>query len=95
MYYICACPFCEQGILGFWLCSDGDTVVFVCDECDSLWLDPTNINENNSIYCHKNDDFISEKNCYASSIKGAHWATIDEIKKAGLEKYIKGESSPL
>lgn len=70
-------------------------MVFACDECDSVWLDPENIKDSKCIDTRNKEHYIPDKDCYVSKQHGAEWATIDEIKKAGLEKYIKGESSPL
>ncbi|CAN7744941.1 MULTISPECIES: hypothetical protein [unclassified Variovorax] len=34
------CPICRNGLIGIRRCSDGSTLVLMCDECESVWADP-------------------------------------------------------
>lgn len=89
MFYARDCPICgADGAVGFRMCSDGKTIVLVCDECDSVWLRPDQITGETLILASGPDLIIEGLGCSISVAHGAHWATLDEIRAAGLERFI-------
>ncbi len=88
MFYIEPhCPICNYGTIGFRMCSDTETIVLMCDECDSVWLEPTNTKSSKVLYPRAPDFKIPGLEC---SIKDpdSHWAYREEISKRGWEKFI-------
>jgi hypothetical protein len=43
------CPICINGLIGIRRCSDGKSLVLMCDECESVWLDPKHISAEESV----------------------------------------------
>lgn len=76
------CPFCEQGARRFYKCSDNKTLVLLCDECDSIWLDPTKTDEQEAIFASAPDYKIPGLQC-ALFGEAADWATESEIHAYG------------
>lgn len=81
------CPICCEGTIGFVLCSDQKTMVLVCDECESTWLDPSNVSPIQVLYPKAPDFKVPGLEC---SIKApdARWATREEIMQKGWGHYI-------
>jgi hypothetical protein len=94
MFYVSGCPFCE-GAVGFRRCSDGKTLVLVCDERDAVWLRPDDINAKNAIFLKSPDFFIESLGCSIAKKYGARWATLEEIKAVGWEPFVAGECGAL
>ncbi len=91
MYYLEKnCPVCQEGILGLLTCSDGEKVVIMCDECDSVWLSPEEVAIQEPIYPTPPDFFLPNSKI---SVSGGHsgWAQRDAIREAGMENYISEE----
>ncbi len=91
MFYInSSCPICDYGSIGFRKCANSSTVVLLCDECDSVWLDPTDVNPKKVIYPKAPDFIVPGLDC---SILAPHsrWADKDEIIEKGWTKFIAGE----
>ncbi|WP_053360765.1 hypothetical protein [Bacillus sp. FJAT-27251] len=52
------CPFCDgQGIVHRAEVKKLNRTIFICDECDTIWLDGIEINEENA---RRFDQFMSE-----------------------------------
>ena len=80
------CAFCDGwGVLLFLYCEDKDVVILMCDECDTVWLDPEAIHEHNCIHINWPDQYVPEADC---SIRHTHWATREELAALGWDKYI-------
>ena len=96
MYYASPkCRFCEQGAVGFRLCSDGVSIVLVCDECDGTWVGPEDLSVD-KIQFPKDPGFtVMPLGCSISKGQGARWATLDEIRKANLENFVAGQGTSL
>lgn len=87
------CPFDgPYGQIGFRLCSDGKTIVLMCDECDAVWLDPQNL-EGESFLSLQSSDFIVPGTDCSVRFPESRWATRDEIVNFGWEKFIVDENS--
>jgi len=43
------CPICINGLIRIRRCSDGKSLVLMCDECESVWLDPKHISAEESV----------------------------------------------
>jgi hypothetical protein len=91
LYLEGVCPSCEGGSLGVWRCSDGTTLVLMCDECYAVWLEPTDLTIEAARF----------PGVHTFEIPGlplklgggaAGWATRDQVERAGWQGYIKGEA---
>jgi hypothetical protein len=95
MFYINnACLICHYGQIGFRLCSDHKNVVLMCDECDTVWLDPKKVDTEHALYPSPPEFIIPILRCSIKSPE-ARWATRQEIARQGWEGYIAGEGQAL
>jgi hypothetical protein len=95
MFYVKGtCPLCDAGNVGFRRCSDGQTIVLMCDECDTVWLDPERRTAEDAVYAQS---FSFEVPGLRVSIGGgrAGWATRAEVESAGWQEHVAGETSAL
>lgn len=86
------CPICLQGQIGFRKCRDSEDIVLMCDECDSIWLEPNAVRAENVIYVEPPHFIVPMSNC---SILNSQWANRDEVYMKGWENYIRGEGKAL
>jgi hypothetical protein len=84
------CPACEVGPVGFWRCSDGKTLVLLCDECGAVYLSPDKITLEEAGFPSGPDYELPELGCALVSGK-AGWATRAEVEAAGWSAAIAGE----
>jgi hypothetical protein len=95
MYYTDgSCPICSNGAIGFRKCSDGRTIVLMCDECNAVWLRPDAIKQEAAIYPSAPDYIVSAVGCSIAS-PNASWAELHDIKAAGWEKFVAGHGEAL
>lgn len=73
------CPFCRQGLLGFFKRDAGD-VVLVCSECDLAFPGPDAINMKAAFD-------INDSNPHTDG----RWAIREDVKAAGWEAAVAGE----
>ena len=88
------CPICSAGSIGFRRCDDGATIVLMCDECHSVWLDPSRIEPANALYPRAPDFRVPDRLCSVSG-RSAGWATRPEVERAGWHSYVYGEGTSL
>jgi hypothetical protein len=88
------CPICKWGAIGFRQCSDGKTIVLMCDECDAVWLDPQEIDSDHALFPAPPEFLVPTLEC-SVSVPLSHWATQKEITTRGWACYIAGESKAL
>jgi hypothetical protein len=94
MYFLAGeCPICNSGTRGFRLCSDQQTVVIMCDECDSVWLDARCLEASDVIY-PTSPHFLLPGQSYGVG-RGSRWATKSEISAASWANLISGEGGAL
>jgi hypothetical protein len=88
------CASCNAGLLGFRRCGDGKTLVVMCDECDAVWLDPTDLTIEAARFPGIDSGEIPD---LPFNIGGgaAGWVTRAEVERAGWQGYIKGEGPAL
>jgi hypothetical protein len=90
MYHVGICSICHEGALGIRICGGCEAAVVLCDECDSLWLEPD---------CAEPPIFLKQPdapcpNCAASLYQDpSHWADQVEIEQHGWTEFVRGESS--
>jgi hypothetical protein len=84
------CGFCRHGDVGFQRCSDGLTIVLMCDECDAVWLDPAHRETAQALIPSMATSELPGTP-YAVAGGAAGWATLAEIEKAGWQAYVYGE----
>ncbi|RVU04131.1 hypothetical protein EOE18_13265 [Novosphingobium umbonatum] len=89
MFHCGGCHFCgEQGSLGFYLCNDQQTLIILCDECNTVYTAPEKIEQGIYSYLGSPPDYLIEG--LDVSVVGGRDATRDEIKAAGWLHYIQG-----
>ena len=94
MYYISTlCPACSTGALGFRRCSDGKSIVLLCNECAAVWLQPNTITAESAIFPTGPDYEVAELGCTIASPR-ADWAVRKEIEAAGWKAFIAGDGNP-
>jgi hypothetical protein len=88
------CPICEYGSMGFLRCSDNETIVLLCDECDAIWLSPKKVSANQALFPTSPEFLVPSLQC---SIKEppSRWATQEEVANKGWSSFIAGESKAL
>lgn len=92
MLYIAGlCPLCEAGVRGFRLCSDGVTIVALCDECDSIWIDPRQLDISHVVDHDLATGDIPGLSCSIARPK-SRWATRAEVEAAGWADLVHGET---
>lgn len=87
MYYLEeSCSVCGDGILGFLRCSDGKKIVIMCEECNSVWLTPSEVESESPIYPEAPEFLLPDSKI---SISGGNsgWASLEEIKSVGMGSY--------
>jgi hypothetical protein len=90
LYIQDTCPVCGNGVVGFYRCSDGKTIAFLCDECGTVWDQP-NVCQTSPVqfFNEPNPPLPGHQCSLGGSMSG--WATRQEIDNAGLSMYIAGE----
>jgi hypothetical protein len=76
-------------------CSDGKTLVLVCDECDAVWTHPGAITAETVLFPSSPDFRIEGLGCSIAAGYGSRWATLEEIRAAQMETLIAGEGQAL
>jgi hypothetical protein len=94
LYTSSECPICGTGARGFRLCSDRRTVVVMCDECDSVWIDAMRLEPSEVVY-PRPPDFVPDGLTYSIASPESRWATRSEVQLAGWEDLIAGEADTL
>jgi hypothetical protein len=90
MFYIQDTCLCGNGVVGFYRCSDGETVVFLCDECGIVWDQPSIQQATPVQFFNDQDPALPGHSCSLGGDKSG-WATRQEIDNAGFAEYIAGE----
>ncbi len=87
------CSFCGAGCLAYVLCSDKKTLVIVCDECESTWLNAHDIGSTIPVDVAPPDFMVPGLSC-SIAFPVARWATRKDLVNAGLDisvlEYIEG-----
>jgi len=86
------CPICEHGAVGFVFCADTADMILMCDECDSVWLDPTTTTDQAAQFTEPPDFIVPGLPC---SLLRSRWATRQEIAQRGWADHIAGEGKAL
>lgn len=90
MIHAGACDFCDhQGWLGFYLCGDQETIVLLCDECDTVYSSPLDKNRGNPTRLSDAPEYRVE--ALNVSIAGGRDATRAEVAAKGWGAYVEGE----
>lgn len=88
------CPICGGGSIGFRRCGGITKLVLMCDECDAVWLEPTETSAASALF-PEGPDFRVPGCTFTVGGTGARWATWDEVAAAGWKEYVKGEGKAL
>lgn len=90
------CPYCGgYGAVGFWCCTDGKTVILVCDECEAAWLNPTELAEGKLAFISKPPLYLLPGSEISAFGEGANWASMDEITRAGFAGSVRRQGKAL
>jgi hypothetical protein len=90
-----SCPFeGPYGQIGFLLCSDHQTIVLMCDECNRIWLHPERLEADHALFAEPPDFLVPDFEC---SIRAplSRWATRAEIELYGWSTFIQGDGKAL
>jgi hypothetical protein len=79
------CPFCCQGMIGFFAPDTGG-VVLLCQECDLAYPRPDDIDSRSGFDIN---DWTAD--AAGSPHKHGHWASSQEIERAGWTSFVAGE----
>jgi hypothetical protein len=91
MFYIgTPCPACFAGAVGFRRCSNEQSIVLMCNECDAVWLQPSEVTLESAFFPTAPEYAVPSLDCSLAS-PAADWAKRDEIKSVGWEGFIAGE----
>jgi hypothetical protein len=82
MLHAGTCGVCGQGLLGFYLLADGETIILICDDCETAWPSPADAQSGPD---HALDEHLDP------GVAGGRDATRDEIRAKGWEPYVAGE----
>jgi hypothetical protein len=89
------CPFeGDYGQIGFLLCSDHQTLVLMCDECNRIWKRPDELEDAHALFAEPPDFLIPGLECSARAPQ-SRWATQSEVMSYGWSAYIRGEGKAL
>ncbi len=89
------CPFeGSYGQIGFLLCSDQQTIVLMCDECNQIWLSPDAVDVEHALFVEP-PAFLVPGFDYSIQSPLARWATRSEVISYGWSAYIRGEGNAL
>lgn len=96
MFYIDRlCTICQSGAIGFRLCSNGTTLVMMCDECNAVWLNAYAVSAKSAVFPVSPNYDIEDLQCSVASTEGSRWATLEEINSAGLGTLVAGEGDSI
>ena len=85
------CPICGTGSVGFRRCSRSEAVVLMCDECESIWLDPEEIDRDHVHYVSAPGFAVEALQDCSVKAPESRWATESEIAQQGRAAHIDGE----
>jgi hypothetical protein len=88
LYVDGTCPCCDAGMMGFRICSDGITVVVVCDECDRAWFDARRLGTADAEAVNLPRWRIADSEVF---LEGSRWATRGEVEAAGWGDLVAGD----
>ena len=77
------CPFeGEYGQIGFLICSDHQTLVLMCDECNRIWISPDALDADHALIAKPPDFLVPGLDC---SVQGpqSRWAARLEVASYG------------
>ena len=95
MFYVeGSCPICGTGTRGFRMCSDKTSIVVMCDECDSIWLDAERLQACNVVYAEPPEYLLPGLACSIAA-PSSKWATRTEVEACGWGDLISGEGKAL
>lgn len=79
------CPLCQDGKLGFRLCSDRQTVVVLCDTCAMIWGNPDKLDEAHAF--DPLDPNLRRKHPGAD-LRPSQWARPEDVEAFGWGRYL-------
>lgn len=88
MLHVGRCSVCEEGSIGIRVAASGKAVVGMCDECDTVWLDPQ---LRDGPHFPAQPDLPCPKEGSSLRNPPAHWASATEAADAGWTNAILGE----
>ncbi len=95
MFYVSTtCPACSAGAVGFRRCSDEQTIVLLCDECNAVWTSPDEVSLETVVFPQAPSYVVSGLGVSIAK-PASRWASADEIERAGWRHSVAGEGKAL
>lgn len=88
------CPVCRYGLIGYWRCANSEALVLMCDECNSIWRSPLNLEEDNILEVSGPPSYIVLDTGCKLMGNNARWATKEEVFANDWGNYILGSWEP-
>lgn len=88
-YVQVGCVVCVQGVLGIRRCSDGKTLIVMCDECETVWSNPQQLGADSALDATPPEWIVRELGVAIAGDK-AGWATNAEVAAAGWADAVRG-----
>ena len=89
VYVRIGCPVCQTGVLGIRRCSDGRSLVVMCDECEDVWASPEDLDVQ-SVLEAEAPAFRIELLGVAIAGEAAGWANEAEVVTKGWSSFVQG-----
>lgn len=85
MLSLSECPCCGEGQVGFRRCSDGETLVLLCEQCALVWLHPARLSAKTA-----QDPLSPEfrRRHPGVDLRNSRWATAAEVEAWGWSAYL-------
>ena len=85
------CPECESGALIFYTCSDGDTIVLLCDECNAVYWNALAVSSPAAAYPDSETGYLSGETGLRLRGGLAGYATKEAVLASGTASAIGAE----
>jgi hypothetical protein len=89
VYVKVGCPVCQTGVLGIRRCSDGRSLVVMCDECEAIWESPKDLGTG-AVLEAEPPAFWIEQLGVAIAGDAAGWASEAEVATNGWSSFVQG-----
>jgi hypothetical protein len=89
LYVQIGCPVCRTGVIGIRRCADGESLVLMCEECETVWASPNHIDADSALSVDPPDYVIPQLGLSVAGDR-AGWATDEEVAAKGWGGAVKG-----
>lgn len=83
------CPSCKEGSRFLYRLSDqNNSIILICEECNSVWINPENIGFGYTASDEKLVDMFNVQNSEALFDSSSDWASYDQAVQSRWNDYI-------